>query len=107
VAALAPSAQEKLLEFIDARRSSVRCRPFRVPTGAHETPDGLSLDIQCETDCLLTHAFAVQSYYFVVTVNPALVGAVGIDTAPITADDFRARVQLEPSSQAIGGAVRQ
>ena len=34
-------------------------------------------------------------------------GAVGIDPAPITADDFRTRVQLQPSSQAIGGTVRQ
>jgi hypothetical protein len=34
-------------------------------------------------------------------------GAIGIDTAPITADNFRPGMRLQPSSQAIGGAVRQ
>ena len=30
-----------------------------------------------------------------------------VDPTPITADDFLSRVCLQPSSQAIGGAVRQ
>src|ERR1035437_1655257 len=34
-------------------------------------------------------------------------GAVGINPAPITADDFRSGMQLQPSSQAVGGTVRQ
>src|ERR1022692_806343 len=72
VAALGPAATEKLLEFVDARRSSMRCRPFRVLAGAHEPPDRLALDMQRETDFLLTHTLAVQSDHFVVPINPAL-----------------------------------
>ena len=34
-------------------------------------------------------------------------GAVGVDPAPITADDFRSGMRFQPGSQAIGGAVRQ
>src|ERR1017187_6642199 len=30
-------------------------------------------------------------------------GTVGVDPAPITADDFRSGMRLQPSSQAIGG----
>ena len=72
VAALAPSTKEKLLEFVDARRSSMRRRPFRVSPGAQETPDGLSLNMQRETDGLLTHTLTVQANYFVIPINPAL-----------------------------------
>ena len=176
MAALAPSTEEELLESIDARWSSVRRRPFRVLAGAHETPDRLSLDMQRETDRLLTHALAVQVYYLVVPVNPALAtifaivlesalglrkavswwrcrfphrhqhnrfrqggvlrlqdplygggqiteqmktighlnrlrgstgGAIGIDPAPITADNFRPGMRFQPRSQAICRAVRQ
>jgi hypothetical protein len=61
VAALAPSATEKLLEFIDARRSSVRSRSLRIPSGTQETPDGLTLNMHGKTDGLLTHSLAVRS----------------------------------------------
>jgi hypothetical protein len=73
VAPLGPATAEKLLEFVDARRSSVRRRPFRVLAGAQEPPDGLSLDFQSATDALLTHTLAMQSNYFVVPINPTLV----------------------------------
>src|SRR5450756_840535 len=82
VTTLAPSATEKLLESIDARRSSVWSRPFRVPAGAQETPDGLTLDMQRETDGLLTHSLAVQSNYFVVPINPALATILAILLEP-------------------------
>jgi hypothetical protein len=82
VAALSPSATEKLLEFIDARRSSVRSRPFRVPAGTQETPDGLALNMQRKTDGLLTHSLAVQSNYFVVPINPALATILAILLEP-------------------------
>ena len=72
VAALAPSATEKLLEFIDAQRSSVWSCPFRVLAGAQEPPDGLTLNMQRKTNGLLTHSLAVQFNYFVVPINPSL-----------------------------------
>ena len=72
VAAFAPSATEKFLEFINARRSSVRSRPFRIAAGTQETSDGLTLNMQGKTDGLLTHSLAVQSNYFVVPIHPAL-----------------------------------
>jgi hypothetical protein len=34
-------------------------------------------------------------------------GAVGIDSAPVTADHFRARMRLQPSRNAIGATIRQ
>jgi hypothetical protein len=84
VATLAPSTKEKLLEFINARRSSMRRRSFRVPTGAQETPDGLSLNMLRQTDGLLAHSLAVQSDYFVISINPVLatVLATLIEPAP-------------------------
>ena len=72
VATLIPATMEKLLEFVDAQRSSVRRRPFRELAGAQKPPDRFSLDMQRETDCLLTHTLAVKSYYFVIPINPAL-----------------------------------
>jgi hypothetical protein len=45
MAAVPPSTKEKLAEFIDAWRSPVRCRPFRVLAGTQEAPDGLSLNM--------------------------------------------------------------
>jgi hypothetical protein len=61
-------------------RRAIARRPFRVPGGAHETPDGLSLNMQRETNGLLTHSLAVQSNYFVVPINPVLATVL---TAPL------------------------
>ena len=82
VAALAPSAAEQLLVFIDSRRSPVRFCPFRGPDGAQETPDSFTLNRQRKTDGLLTHALAVQSHYFVVPINPALATILAILLEP-------------------------
>ena len=84
VAALAPSTKEKLLEFINARRFSMRGRSFRVLTGAQETPDGLSLNMQRQTDGLLAHSLAVEVNYFVIPINPVLATllAILIEPAP-------------------------
>jgi hypothetical protein len=39
------------------------------------------------------------------SLRDSTAGTVGIDPTPITADDFRTGMQLQPSSQAIVGAV--
>jgi len=84
VAALAPSPKEKLLEFIDARWSSMRRRSFREPASAQETSDGLSLNMQRQTDGLLAHSLAVEANYLVIPINPVLATllAILIEPAP-------------------------
>ncbi len=50
----------------------MECRPFGELARADEPPDRLPLDVQSDTDGLLTHALAVQFNHFVIPVNPTL-----------------------------------